>query len=118
VISAKQNLSITANKLTNETDSVSTHEMYRLWGKKWVRSWKTCGWHNWTWGCTTHYEDKTDSWSDTRSELAYSKDKGTLSAAQNLTINANESITNGETIQNNEFLGQIATNFQDNHAVT
>jgi adhesin HecA-like repeat protein len=29
VISAKQNLSITANKLTNETDSVSTHEMYR-----------------------------------------------------------------------------------------
>jgi hypothetical protein len=33
--------------------------------------------------------------------------------AQNLTINANESITNGETIQNNEFLGQIATNFQD-----
>jgi hypothetical protein len=31
----------------------------RLWGKKWVRSWKTCGWHNWTWGCTTHYEDKT-----------------------------------------------------------
>jgi hypothetical protein len=46
------------------------------------------------------------------------KDKGTLSAAQNLTINANESITNGETIQNNEFLGQIATNYQDNHAVT
>ena len=118
VISAKQNLSITANKLTNETDSVSTHEMYRLWGKKWVRSWKTCGWHNWTWGCTTHYEDKTDSWSDTRSELAYSKDKGTLSAAQNLTINANESITNGETIHSNEFLGQIATNYQDNHAVT
>jgi hypothetical protein len=28
------------------------------------------------------------------------------------------SITNGETIHSNEFLGQIATNFQDNHAVT
>jgi hypothetical protein len=67
-----RNLSITANKLTSETDSVSTHEMYRKWGKKWEESWKTCGWHNWTWGCTTHYEDKTDSWSDTRSELAYS----------------------------------------------
>jgi hypothetical protein len=38
-----------------------------------------------------------------------SKDKGTLSAAQNLTINANESITNGETIQNNEFLVLLAT---------
>ncbi|VVM19349.1 hypothetical protein BSPWISOXPB_10612 [uncultured Gammaproteobacteria bacterium] len=40
-----------------------------------------------------------------------------MSAAQNLTINANESITNGETIQNNEFLGQVTTNYQDNPAV-
>jgi hypothetical protein len=45
-------------------------------------------------------EGRTKSWTDSRSELAYSKNKGTLSAAQNLTINANESITNGETIQN------------------
>jgi adhesin HecA-like repeat protein len=36
VISAKQDLSITANKITNETDSVATHQLYRKWGKKWV----------------------------------------------------------------------------------
>jgi hypothetical protein len=75
-------------------------------------------------------------------ESTYSKDKGTLSAAQNLTINANESITNGaesvslvsllavilkfclalitDELLNNlsDTLMQIATNFQDNHAVT
>jgi hypothetical protein len=34
-----------------------------------------------------------------------------------LIINANQSITNGETIQNNEFLGQVTTNYQDNPAV-
>jgi hypothetical protein len=32
-------------------------------------------------------------------------------------FNANQSITNGETIQNNEFLGQVTTNYQDNPAV-
>jgi adhesin HecA-like repeat protein len=32
VISAKQDLSITANKITNETDSVATHQLYRKWG--------------------------------------------------------------------------------------
>jgi adhesin HecA-like repeat protein len=43
VISAKQDLSITANKITNETDSVATHQLYRKWGKKWVDSWEECG---------------------------------------------------------------------------
>jgi hypothetical protein len=60
---------------------------------KWVDSWEDCKkFGPIKWSCKTRYADRTKSWTDSRSELAYSKNKGTLSAAQNLTINANQSI--------------------------
>jgi hypothetical protein len=55
--------------------------MYRKWGKKWEESWKDCKFLKW--GCKTRYATRTSTWDDTRIEQAYSKDKGTLSAAQN-----------------------------------
>ena len=104
VISAKQDLIITANKVTNQTDSVATHEMYRKWGKMWQE--RYCTGHDISGDCDGYaYRTKTDSWTDTRDVLlAYSSNKGTLSAGNNLNISANESITNGSVIQNNEFL--------------
>jgi hypothetical protein len=47
------------NKVTNETDSVATHKMYRKWGKKWVASWDKCKIRIIGWGCKTYYEDRT-----------------------------------------------------------
>jgi hypothetical protein len=61
----QQDLSITANKITNETDSVATHQLYRKWGKKWVDSWEDCKkFGPVKWSCKTRYADRTKSWTD------------------------------------------------------
>ena len=117
IINAKENLTITAHKTINETDSVSTHGMYRKWGKYWRNSYKDCGWSRWRYYCNTKYRYRTTSWTDTRKELAYSKDKGALAAGQNLTINAQESITNGEVVESNEFLTQSQADYQNNNSI-
>jgi hypothetical protein len=57
-------------------------QLYRKWGKKWVDSWEHCkGIGIIEWGCETRYADRTKSWTDSRSELAYSKNKAGFEAS-------------------------------------